>query len=170
MHCKVAGNHLHLWGEVLSAGQVDADTLVVVPRAEVLEALVAGLAVVRGLAGVDSHVDPEVVLLPELPAALAALEGFLPSVDSLVQDPGGVVAEQLAAVAAAALGLVILLVLPPLGSLLESLPAHTAGLQLQLNVMGVQMLHQCLGDGRFLCYSDQVLANFTQRLQVILGI
>ena len=170
MHCKVAGNHLHLWGEVLSAGQVDADTLVVVPRAEVLEALVAGLAVVRGLAGVDSHVDPEVVLLPELPAALAALEGFLPSVDSLVQDPGGVVAEQLAAVAAAALGLVILLVLPPLGSLLKSLPAHTAGLQLQLNVMGVQMLHQCLGYGRFLCYSDQVLANFTQRLQVILGI
>ena len=46
----------------------------VVPRAEVFEALAAGLAVVGRLSGVDSHVDSEVILLAKSPSALIALQ------------------------------------------------------------------------------------------------
>ena len=46
----------------------------VVPRAQVFEALAAGLAVVGRLPGVDSHVDSEVILLTKSPSALIALQ------------------------------------------------------------------------------------------------
>ena len=46
----------------------------VVPGAEVFEALAAGLAVVGSLPSVDSHVDSEVILLTKFPSALTALQ------------------------------------------------------------------------------------------------
>ena len=46
----------------------------VVPGAEVFEALAAGLAVVGRLPSVDSHVDAEVILLTKSPSALIALQ------------------------------------------------------------------------------------------------
>ena len=46
----------------------------VVPGAQVLEALAAGLAVIGCLPGVDSHVDSEVIFLTKLPSALIALQ------------------------------------------------------------------------------------------------
>ena len=93
---------------------------------------------------------------------------LLASVCPLVQDPGGVVAEHLAAVAAAALGLVVLLVFPPLGSLLERFPAHRACLQLQLDVVRVEVLDQGLGYGRLLGDEYRLLAYFAQGLQVVI--
>ena len=80
----------------------------------------------------------------ELKATDIYLMRLLSSVRSLVQDPRGVVAEHLAAVAAAAFHLVVLLVLPPLGSLFERFPTHGACLQLQLDVVGVKMFDQSL--------------------------
>ena len=45
----------------------------VVPGAEVFEALAAGLAVVGSLSGVDPHVDSQVIFLTKFPSALIAL-------------------------------------------------------------------------------------------------
>ena len=46
----------------------------VVPGAEVFEALAAGLAVVWRLPGVDPHVHSEVILLTKFPSALITLQ------------------------------------------------------------------------------------------------
>ena len=94
---------------------------------------------------------------------------LLARVRPLVQDPRRVVAEHFAAVAAAAFHLVVLLVFPPLGSLLKRLPAHGTRLQLQFDVVGVEMLDQSLGYGRLLCDQYCLLAQFTQGLQVVIG-
>lgn len=140
----------------------------VVPRAQVFEALAAGLAVVGRLPGVDSHVDSEVILLTKSPSALIALMRLLASMRPLVQDPGGVIAEHFAAEAAAAFHLMVLLVFPSLGSLLERLPAHGARLQLQLDVVGVEMLDQGLGDGGLLSDGYRLLAQFAQGFQIVI--
>ena len=108
------------------------------------EALAAGLTVIWGLPCVDPHVDSEMIFLTESPTTLTALMRLLPGVSSLVQDTGGVVTEHFATKAAATLDLMILLMLPSLCSLLKSLSAHGASLQLQLDVVSVEMLDQSL--------------------------
>ena len=93
---------------------------------------------------------------------------LLASVSPFVQDPRGVVAEHFAAEAAAAFHLVVLLVFPPLGSLLKRLPTHGARLQLQLDVVGVEMLDQGLGDGGLLSDGYRLLAQFAQGFQIVI--
>ena len=46
----------------------------VISRAEVFEALGAGVAVVRRLPSVHPHVHPEVILLTKLPSTLITLQ------------------------------------------------------------------------------------------------
>ena len=75
---------------------------------------------------------------------MPCLERFLPSMSSLMQDAGSVVTEHLATKAAAALHLVVLLVLSPLGSLFKGFSTNGASLQLKLDVMSIQVFDQGL--------------------------
>ena len=133
------------------------------------EALATGLTVVGCLPRVDTHVDPEMIFLTESPAALSALMRLLPGVSPLMQDTSSVVTKHLATETAATLDLVILLVLPPLGSLLKRLPAHGACLQLQLDVVGVEMFDESLRYRGLLCDENSPLADVAQGLEIIIG-